>query len=107
MVVSDTTTNDPTEITEQHTTPDDGVKIFGSIKNTGNTNSMTFRKLLTDVYGVTETVDTVIGPGEISSFSLLRATGVNTASPYTDYEVLIFSTVADQATTYEYHHVQF
>lgn len=108
MLLTGTTGDAFEALTDQHSTPDDGLHMFGSIKNTG-ANDLAFRIVVTDVYGQTDTVDTTIkanAGNRKGYFSLVAAVGANTQPPYTDVFFFIKSGTAGQPTTYEFHSTQ-
>lgn len=109
MLLTGTTTDNFDPLTDQHATPDDGLHMFGSIKNTGS-NDLLFRVVVTDVYGQTDTIDTTIkfnAGNRKGFFSLLSAVGANTQPPYTDiFFFFVKSGTAGQPTSYEFHSTQ-
>jgi hypothetical protein len=80
-----------------------GVIGIGTVKNTGGVNSMDVRETVTDAFGVTASVTSVVAPGA----DLLLNPEVNkgAARPsYVSYMVEVRSTVAGTPTTYDLSH---
>jgi hypothetical protein len=79
-----------------------GAHGAASLKNTGSTNSLTYRWTVTDLFG-TQTVgaDQTLNPGLIASFSW--DSGVVTASkpPYSQVQLEVKDTIGGQHTTYD------
>ena len=96
------------EITEYHVAPDGGLKLFGSIKNIGATNDLTFRISVNDVYGQTDVITNNVKPGDAQSFTVLNENvGPNTTPPYTDVLLEVESTSAGNPTDWQYQDVSF
>lgn len=76
-----------------------GLIGVGTIKNTGGSNSLSVKETITDAFGVTDSVTSVVTFG---SYRTIDATSVIGAArlPYTSYTVDVKSATPGSATTY-------
>lgn len=76
-----------------------GLTGVGTVKNTGVTNTMTVKETATDAFGVTDTVETDVTPGD--SLNLSAQANVGTSRPpYVSYGLDVKDKVAASHTTY-------
>lgn len=80
-----------------------GLTGGGSIKNTGGTDSLTVRLTAIDVYGTTDTQDTVVPSGGSAVWSMANAVGT-ALPPFVSYKVSVKSTTPGLPTTFTLHH---
>jgi hypothetical protein len=78
-----------------------GIMGGGTVKNTDGANSLTVKESVTDLFGVSASVETVIP----ASYTYLLETLVNVdpgRPPYSNYKVEIKSTTPGNAATYDW-----
>jgi hypothetical protein len=80
-----------------------GLTGGGSIKNTGVTDSLTVRLTATDVYGTTDTQDTIVPPSASATWSIANAVGT-ALPPFVSYKVSVKSTTPGSPTAFMLHH---